>query len=47
MKPMNLSNYTFEIIITREQLCDDTFSPANWKTGSSRTGQQQLGEITR
>ena len=26
--------------------CDDKFSPQDWKTGSSRTGQQQLGELT-
>ena len=26
--------------------CDDKFSPQNWKTESSRTEQQQLGEIT-
>ena len=26
--------------------CDDRFSPQDWKTESSRTEQQQLGEIT-
>ena len=31
---------------TAEVFCDDKISAPNWKTESSRTEQQQLGELT-
>ena len=43
-----LTDFYDDLKVVREieVCCDDTFSPQDWKTDSSRTGQQQLGEIT-
>ena len=41
---VNLSNQIQ--LRERASYCDDKFSPLNWETESSRTEQQQLGEIT-